>query len=43
MAERGRGRVLKGLVCNLSMQQDSTVIHCDGQSAIFLEKNQVHH
>ncbi|GJZ50801.1 putative RNA-directed DNA polymerase [Tanacetum coccineum] len=34
---------LKGLVGDLGMQQDQTVVHCDSQSAIHLSRNQVYH
>ena len=30
---------LRGLVCNLGLQQDSTIVFCDSQSAIHWTKN----
>ena len=34
---------LKGLVCNLGLYQDSTIVFCDRQSAIHLMKNIMYH
>ena len=34
---------LKGLVCDLSLQQELTVVYCDSQSAIHLTKNKMFH
>jgi hypothetical protein len=34
---------LRGLVSDLDLQQDETVVFCDSQSAIHLTKNQMYH
>ena len=34
---------IKGLVSNLSSQQELTVVYCDSQSVIHLTKNQMFH
>jgi hypothetical protein len=34
---------LKGLISDLDLQQDETVVFCDSQSAIHLTKNQMYH
>ena len=34
---------LKGLVCDLSLQQELTVVYCDSQSATHLTKNKMFH
>jgi hypothetical protein len=34
---------LRGLVSDLGLQQDDTVVFCDSQSAIHLTKNQMYH
>jgi hypothetical protein len=34
---------LRGLVSDLGLQQDETVVFCDSQSAIHLTKNQMYH
>ena len=33
---------LRGLVSNLCLMQDETVVHCESQSAIHLTKNQMY-
>ena len=43
MTEVGKEAVwLSGLVNELGFKQDSMVLHCNGQSAIHLTKNQVY-
>ena len=34
---------LRGLVCDLGLQQDTSVVFCDSQSAIHLTKNTMYH
>ncbi|XP_071689073.1 uncharacterized protein [Rutidosis leptorrhynchoides] len=34
---------LRGLVSDLGIRQDQTIVHCDNQSAIHLTKNQMYH
>ena len=35
--------LLRGLVSDLGLQQDETIVFCDSQSTIHLAKNQMYH